>query len=112
MVSEAFGTFAFTLQGIEYMILNRTLQPYKTLVRLHLEYCGQFWPLLLERCRSTGKSAKKRTCGYWNKLPEEVVQMGTITTFNRHLDKYMDKEGLGQAQASETSPVRQLGWQG
>lgn len=30
----------------------------------------------------------------WNQLPEEVVEAGTITTFKRYLDKYMDRKGL------------------
>eukprot|EP00061_Rhincodon_typus_P009951 g33847.t1 len=30
----------------------------------------------------------------WNELPEEVVEAGTITTFNRHLDEYMNRKGL------------------
>ena len=27
-------------------------------------------------------------------LPEEVVEAGTITIFKRHLDRYMDREGV------------------
>ena len=29
-----------------------------------------------------------------NELPEVVVEAGTITTFKRHLDRYMDRKGL------------------
>ena len=34
----------------------------------------------------------------WNKLPEEVVEAGTILSFKKHLDSYMGKmaiEGYG-----------------
>ena len=30
----------------------------------------------------------------WNEMPEEVVEGGTMTTFKRHLDRYMDGKGL------------------
>lgn len=45
-------------------------------------------------------------------LPEEVIEVSTITTFERHLDGYGDRKGLegyGQVQASGTRLVRQLG---
>lgn len=31
--------------------------------------------------------------GIKNELPEQVVEAGIITTFNRYLDKYMDRKG-------------------
>ena len=30
----------------------------------------------------------------WDELLEEVVEAGTLTTFKRHLDRYMDRKGL------------------
>lgn len=32
--------------------------------------------------------------GTWNKLPEEVIEAGAITTFKSLLDGYMYKKGL------------------
>ena len=29
----------------------------------------------------------------WNKLPEVVVEVGTMLSFKKHLDSYMDKMG-------------------
>ncbi|XP_055495534.1 uncharacterized protein LOC129699607 [Leucoraja erinacea] len=40
---NAFGTLAFISQSIEYRSWEVMLQLYKTSVRLHLEYCVQFW---------------------------------------------------------------------
>jgi len=31
----------------------------------------------------------------WNEFPEEMVEAGTMTTFKRHLDRYMDRKDLG-----------------
>ena len=30
----------------------------------------------------------------WNELPEKVVEAGSIATFIKHFDKYMDGKGL------------------
>lgn len=35
----------------------------------------------------------QRVVRTWNKLPEEVVEVGTITTFEIYLDKYIDRTG-------------------
>eukprot|EP00061_Rhincodon_typus_P013614 g40098.t1 len=43
MVKKADGMLAFIGQGIEYKSQKVMLQLYKTLVRLHSEYCTQFW---------------------------------------------------------------------
>ena len=32
--------------------------------------------------------------GVWNKLPEVVVEAGTILSFKKHLDSYMSKMGI------------------
>lgn len=31
----------------------------------------------------------------WNEFPKEAVEVDTIVTFNRDLDRYMDRKGLG-----------------
>lgn len=31
----------------------------------------------------------------WIKLPETIVEVGTIIAFKRHLDRYADREALG-----------------
>ena len=43
VVKKAFGMLGFIGQNIEYRSWNVLLKFYKTLVRLHLEYCVQFW---------------------------------------------------------------------
>ena len=43
VIKKAHGMLAFISQGIEYRSWEIMLQRYKTLVRLHLEYCVQFW---------------------------------------------------------------------
>jgi len=43
VIKKAYGMLAFISQGIEYKSWEIMLQLYKTLVRLHLEYCVQFW---------------------------------------------------------------------
>ena len=35
----------------------------------------------------------QRVVSVWNKLPE-VVEAGTILSFKKHLDSYMDKMGI------------------
>eukprot|EP00061_Rhincodon_typus_P004003 g21528.t1 len=60
------------------------------------KHCSQPDPLktmgslgLLDRCEKTH---------VWNELPEEVVEAGTLITFERHLDGHMkrkDLEGYG-----------------
>lgn len=53
----------------------------------------------------------RRAMHIWNELPEEVVEVGTIITFKRHLDRYTDRKGLERygLGTSGTSSVRQLG---
>ena len=55
------------------------------------------------RFKMRGKRFKKAVKGnfftqkvvrIWNLLPEKVVEAGTIATFKKHLDKYMDGKGL------------------
>ena len=41
-----------------------------------------------------GNFFTQRVVRVWDELPEEVVEAGTITTFKRHLDRYMDGKGL------------------
>ena len=41
-----------------------------------------------------GKFFMQRMVGAWNALPEEVVETGTLATFKRHLDGYMNSEGI------------------
>ena len=43
VVRKANGMLAFIGRGIEYKSCHLMLQLYRTLVRLHLEYCVQFW---------------------------------------------------------------------
>ena len=40
-----------------------------------------------------------------DKLPEVVVEAGTILSFKQHLDSFMGKRDMGQIQAIETSLV-------
>jgi len=41
-----------------------------------------------------GKPFTQRVVGAWNVLPEEAVEAGTLVTFKRHLDGYMNREGI------------------
>eukprot|EP00061_Rhincodon_typus_P002313 g17172.t1 len=43
MIKKAHGMLAFISRDMEYRSRQTMLQLYKTLVRLHLEYCVQFW---------------------------------------------------------------------
>lgn len=43
VVKKPFATVAFSSKHTEYRSWNAMLQLYKTLVRLHLEYCVQVW---------------------------------------------------------------------
>ena len=43
VVKKAFSMLGFIGQNIEYRSWDVLLMLYKTLVRLHLEYCVQFW---------------------------------------------------------------------
>ena len=53
-----------------------------------------------------GNLFTQRVVCIWNELPKEVVEVGTIPTFERHLDRYMDRKGLeGYMQANGTSSV-------
>ena len=36
----------------------------------------------------------QRVVGVWNKLPEAVVEAGTILSFKKHLDSYMGTMGI------------------
>ena len=42
-----------------------------------------------------GNSFTKRVVSVWNKLPEVVVEAGTILSFKKRLDSYMGEEGYG-----------------
>jgi len=42
VVEKAYGMLAFIRRGVEHWNCKIMLQLYKTLVRLHLEYCVQF----------------------------------------------------------------------
>ena len=43
VVKKVYGMLAFIGRGVDYRSWKIMLQLYKTLVRLHLEYCVQFW---------------------------------------------------------------------
>ena len=48
---------------------------------------------------SRGAISSQRVVSVWNKLPEVVVETGTILSFKKHLESYMGKmgiEGMGQ----------------
>ena len=49
-----------------------------------------------ERYKSVqrGNSFTQRVVSVWNKLPEVVVEAGTILSFKKHLDSYMGKMGI------------------
>ena len=49
-----------------------------------------------ERYRSVqrGNPFTHRVVGVWNKLPEVVVEAGTILSFKKHLDSYMGKMSI------------------
>ena len=36
----------------------------------------------------------QRVVRVWNELSEKMVEAGSIATFKKHLDKYMDGKGL------------------
>ena len=41
-----------------------------------------------------GNFFTQRVVSVWNKLPEAVVEAGTILSFKKHLDSYMGKMGI------------------
>ena len=41
-----------------------------------------------------GKFFTQRVVSVWNKLPEVVVEAGTILSFKKHLDSYMGTMGI------------------
>ena len=41
-----------------------------------------------------GNFFKQRELSVWNKLPELVVEAGTILSFKKRLDSYMGKMGI------------------
>ena len=41
-----------------------------------------------------GRFFTQRMMGAWNALPEEVIEAGTLATIKRHLDGYMNREGI------------------
>lgn len=43
---------------------------------------------------SRGNVFTKMVVDMWKKLPKEVVEAGTIATFKRHLDTYVDRKSL------------------
>ena len=43
-----------------------------------------------------GKFFLQRVVGGWNSLPGEVVEADTIVSFKGHLDKYMNRMGIGR----------------
>ena len=50
-----------------------------------------------------------RTC---NELPEKVVEAGSIATFKKHLDKYMDGKGLEEFGTSWEGTRAGMDWLG
>lgn len=51
----------------------------------------------------------------WNKQPEDMVEMNTITTFKNHLEWFMESNGLegyGAHIGHGTNSVRQFGQDG
>ena len=42
-----------------------------------------------------GKFFTQRMVNAWNALPEEVVEADSMTMFKRHLDRYMNRQGIG-----------------
>ena len=50
-----------------------------------------------ERYKSAqrGNFFTQRVTSVWNKLPEIVVEAGTILSFKKHLDSYMGTMGIG-----------------
>ena len=41
-----------------------------------------------------GKFFTQRMMNAWNALPEEVEEADSITMFKRHLDRYMNRQGI------------------
>lgn len=40
------------------------------------------------------RSFHTRVAGIWNELPEEVVESGTVKTFERLLNRYLNEHGI------------------
>jgi len=49
IIKKMNGMLVFIAKGIEYKGKEALLQLYKALVRLHLEYCAQFWSSYLRK---------------------------------------------------------------
>ena len=41
-----------------------------------------------------GRFFTQKVVGAWNALPEEVVEAGTLATFKRQLNGYVNREGI------------------
>lgn len=50
-----------------------------------------------------GNRFTQRVVGIRNKLPEEVIELGTITTFNRHFDRRKVSRNMGHRLVNRTS---------
>eukprot|EP00061_Rhincodon_typus_P007034 g28298.t1 len=97
VVKKAYGMLVFIGRGIEYKNRQVMLQLYRTSVRLHLEYCIQFWsPHYQKDVDALDRVQKRfaRVVSAQNALPEEMMEADTVATFKKHLDEYMNRKGI------------------
>lgn len=36
----------------------------------------------------------QRVASIWTELPEKLIEAGTVTTFQRHLDRYLNEQSI------------------